>query len=227
MQRDLDEKLLHLCDELLCHCNAKVVVAAFLKYAQKRRVSVYNLVLDDTFIAIVSDGQRKGHAWLVDPFYDGAEFRKFSETAEAGANEDDFVGRTCDTLTHFSFIDSQESLPLILQLASLPSSSRHKSDRQRLLLFDLMIHSQSEEFGLGDQGQVGIDQFVNQHSCNGICRALGLEPFNPRELSISRYDSASSDSEISGSDSGSEATIKQEKKGKARKPLVVYEESSE
>jgi hypothetical protein len=31
-------------------------------------------------------------------------------------------------------------------------------------------------YGLGDEGKLGIQGFVEQHSCNAICRALNLTP---------------------------------------------------
>lgn len=40
---------------------------------------------------------------------------------------------------------------------------------------DPQIHSlNQQEFGLGNQGVLGIQRFLETHSCNGVCLALGL-----------------------------------------------------
>jgi hypothetical protein len=61
----------------------------------------------DSFIVTVAEGPLKGYAWLIDPLLStnpGAT-RKFSGTETAGRNED-LPGKTCDSLAHFSFYNS-------------------------------------------------------------------------------------------------------------------------
>lgn len=74
-----------------------------------------DLRVNDAFILIVKEGPEVGHAWIVDPLYEDAEFavRRFSGTDEAGANDDDLVGRTCDTLAHYSLFDSEKTLVFV------------------------------------------------------------------------------------------------------------------
>lgn len=39
---------------------------------------------------------------------------------------------------------------------------------------DPQVHSESSGYGLGNQGREGIRKFLNSHTCNGVCLALGL-----------------------------------------------------
>jgi hypothetical protein len=118
--------------------------------------------VDDAFIVIVKEGPEAGHAWIVDPLYADAEFavRRFSGTDQAGANDEDLVGRTCDTLAHYSLFDSENTLVFVdiegtsysnlntfdrahghvsgINTADIPH--RTKSDVPHLVLFDLMVH---------------------------------------------------------------------------------------
>ena len=73
-----------------------------------------DLSFDDAYVFVVSKGPEAGHAWLVDPLYDGlTSFTKFSSNMHAGDNSNSLVGRTCDALAHFSYFDSEESLVLV------------------------------------------------------------------------------------------------------------------
>lgn len=67
-------------------------------------------------------GGEDGLAWLVDPLLDHTATRKFSGTAEAGSNND-FAGKTCDALAHFSLHDSSgEAIMVDIQGKYLPIS---------------------------------------------------------------------------------------------------------
>ncbi|PPQ77156.1 hypothetical protein CVT24_009827 [Panaeolus cyanescens] len=60
---------------------------------------------------------------------------------------------------------------------SLPLSSKNSIKSSHcLILLDLMIHSIDYSYGLGDEGELGIEQFVKQHVCNAICKGLHLPP---------------------------------------------------
>ncbi|KAJ2921823.1 hypothetical protein H1R20_g15278, partial [Candolleomyces eurysporus] len=183
-----EDNLKHLKDELFRQVVARKPVKRFLKLAIENNVSVYNLSFDDAYVFVVSKGPEAGHAWLVDPLYDGlTSFTKFSSNVHAGDNSNSLVGRTCDALAHFSYFDSEESLVLVdiqgIDSASLPSNLRRKGEEYTLTLYDLMIHSTEQAFGLGDDGAYGLLMFEKQHSCNGICRGLGLSPLGDGDRS--------------------------------------------
>ena len=57
-------------------------------------------------------GHEDGLSWIVDPLLDHTATRKFSGTTQAGTN-DDFVGKTCDALAHFSLHDSGGEVVLV------------------------------------------------------------------------------------------------------------------
>ncbi|KAJ7620261.1 hypothetical protein FB45DRAFT_871298 [Roridomyces roridus] len=47
------------------------------------------------------------------------------------------------------------------------------------VLFDLMTHTSGGASGVGDNGQDGINKFVEQHACSRRCRDLGLTNLHP------------------------------------------------
>ncbi|KAH6906615.1 hypothetical protein BKA70DRAFT_1428700 [Coprinopsis sp. MPI-PUGE-AT-0042] len=55
-------------------------------------------------------------------------------------------------------------------------NARNGRNGNSLILFDVMIHSETDECGLGDQGCAGLQVFSEQHECNAICRAFGVPP---------------------------------------------------
>lgn len=88
------------------------------------------------------------------------------------------VGKTCDALAHFSLFDSELTFVFVdiegINTAHLPQHTlRH--EQSQLILFDSMVHSNDQEYGLGDKGPDGIKTFIKQHTCNSICRAFGLD----------------------------------------------------
>lgn len=71
--------------------------------------------------------------------------------------------------SHFSYVHSGESL-LICDLEGIKTSNRYQ-------LTDPAIHNRtrSNYYGSTDSGFIGIKRFFKSHSCNGICRQMGLE----------------------------------------------------
>ncbi|KAF8513199.1 kinase-like domain-containing protein [Gautieria morchelliformis] len=68
--------------------------------------------------------------------------------------------------THFTWMHSQNTL----LFADMQGSPARGSDGQPVeILFDPMTHSPTEDTGLGDYDQQGIDAFISQHRCNKIC----------------------------------------------------------
>ncbi|KAF5315637.1 hypothetical protein D9611_004976 [Ephemerocybe angulata] len=175
-----EDNLSHLKDELLRNRLVSRTVDKFMAAARTDKIAVYNLRMDESFIVSVTDGPHKGDAFLVDPLIsETAEVRKFSGTEEAGANREDLVGRTADAFAHYSYFDSDGTIVLVdiqgIDSETLRTGSRKsQTTAHGLTLFDIMIHSSTMQYGLGDDGWSGIQDFVEQHECNGICRALGL-----------------------------------------------------
>ncbi len=63
----------------------------------------------------------------------------------------------------------------------------------------------SRNSGLGDHGFVGLYDFINSHSCNGICIALDLDPLNDLEAEVrSLQDKHALDEEDLGSGRGAD-----------------------
>ncbi|KAF9034341.1 atypical/Alpha protein kinase [Panaeolus papilionaceus] len=175
-----DDNLKHLKDELLRQCVASGTVQRFLEHARKLKISVYNLKVADAFIALVTSGNHKGLSWIVDPLLsEAAEMQKFSGNTQAGANGESLVGRTCDAFAHFSLFDSNAEIVFVdiqgIDTENLPLASKGAMTAPHcLILFDLMIHSLDFSHGLRDEGEYGIQHFVEQHKCNCICKALRL-----------------------------------------------------
>ncbi|TFK24705.1 kinase-like protein, partial [Coprinopsis marcescibilis] len=177
-----EENQQHLKEELHRQSVVREAVNRFIENAKSLKVSVYDIKVADAFLFIVSDGMRKGHSWLVDPLVEGGKFRKFSGTNEAGSNGADLAGRTCDAFAHFSYFDSQGTVVFVDLQGWFPFK---RTSSHYLTLYDTMIHSSQVLFGLGDQGQLGVDEFVSQHTCNSICRALGLTDVTEMSLKFS------------------------------------------
>jgi len=75
--------------------------------------------------------------------------------------------------------------------------------RDTLVLFDVMSHSQASyvlsflfllpapyllsfsDSGIGDHGVPGIKSFLEQHTCNYVCKGLGLASLNATTKSCS------------------------------------------
>ncbi|EAU85624.1 atypical/Alpha protein kinase [Coprinopsis cinerea okayama7 len=54
------------------------------------------------------------------------------------------------------------------------SSRQGRAAVHALTLFDVVIHSDDESYGLGGQGTSGLEELAARHQCNNICKALGL-----------------------------------------------------
>ncbi|KAJ2913413.1 hypothetical protein MD484_g7001, partial [Candolleomyces efflorescens] len=158
-------------------------VAQPLRVPNDTNLSTYDvsgsldLAVSSSFILAVSDGHEKGMAWIVDPQLSTTKVEKFSGTVQAG-NHKSLLGMTCDALAHFSAYDSDLDLVLVDIQGIVTPSVRPDGGRGPKVfnLFDLMIHSANKSYGLGDAGAKGIEQFLSQHECNRICRALRLHP---------------------------------------------------
>ncbi|CAG8574320.1 12545_t:CDS:2 [Acaulospora colombiana] len=168
-------------DELRRAVLASKTTELFVQKAKMKKTSIHVLIHEKA-----EPGE--GRVWLSDEVIEG-EMQKFSGTNKAGNHneKEDFAGFTCDALAHWSlivnefervFVDIQgEGLPEPLSLATNKSTGvvvKNMNALPQLYLFDVMFHTPDGSSGLGDQGQVGIDDFKKQHRCNRICRMLGL-----------------------------------------------------
>ncbi|KAF5319749.1 hypothetical protein D9619_008626 [Psilocybe cf. subviscida] len=168
-----EENLQHLQDEILRQSLAAHCAEKFYDDCRKNHISIIDIEVEQAFILQVDDGSESQQAWMVAPLLDSGTMRKFSGTMEAGRNTD-LTGCTCDALAHFSSYDSGGTAVLVdIQGITMTSDNA----RRRLVLFDLMFHSDGQGLGLGDAGVPGIKQFRAQHKCNKVCQALDLEPF--------------------------------------------------
>lgn len=48
---------------------------------------------------------------------------------------------------------------------------------------DIAITSTAKSYGFSDMGAAGIQNFKNKHVCNGVCRALDLQPLSKTTVS--------------------------------------------
>ncbi|TEB34281.1 kinase-like protein [Coprinellus micaceus] len=166
-----EDNLHHLKEEANRQRLASGCAQRFMDAATKSKISFYNLRAAHPFIVIIAEGTNKGHAWLVDTLIsEHASVRKFSGTNEAGLNMVDLVGKTCDAYAHYSLYDSDCAAVFVdIQGTFYWSTTGHF-----LYMFDFMMHSCDGFSGLGDNGWSGINTFVQQHTCNSICKALEL-----------------------------------------------------
>ncbi|PPR07893.1 hypothetical protein CVT24_005570 [Panaeolus cyanescens] len=187
----------HLKEELILACIAKRSLERFNGLLLQRSVhSAFDLVINEPFIITVAEGSDKGMSWLVDTYLGDEPVTKFSGTQCAGSNSDS-AGMTCDAFAHFSLHDSDGSFVLV-DIQGIITSRRlagaNIAGESKAMLFDFMAHSSGPEMMcLGDKGKTGIKQFCQQHVCNDICKALGLE-----ELSADSYSSELSDNGAHG-----------------------------
>lgn len=72
-----------------------------------------------------------------------------------------------EAFSHFTLVESGGSM-LVCDLQGVHD-----------FLTDPQIHTEDGKgLGMGNMGQEGIDKWVEKHTCNGICKALGLQPLN-------------------------------------------------
>lgn len=105
-----------------------------------------------------------------------------------------FVDIQGKSITSFVYTHTDAVIYKGISRSPLFAGGNTASGRPTVFLFDLMAHryviqasnihyiphadfypSREQSMGLGDQGTEGIQKFCAQHTCNQICRALGLE----------------------------------------------------
>jgi len=101
------------------------------------------------------------------PHGDGYLEQKWSGTDQAGDNTS-HIGCVMDAFAHHTLVDSNQTAVVVdLQGIQCPGGE--------VVLFDPQMHtSWPGTKNFPDRGQEGIDDFVRDHQCNSICRALHL-----------------------------------------------------
>ncbi|KAF9511734.1 hypothetical protein BS47DRAFT_1298557 [Hydnum rufescens UP504] len=78
------------------------------------------------------------------------------------------LGRTLDAFQHYCIAVSKESF-MVCDLQG------HRLDKEVFYLFDPQANSNtSKKFGYWDLGPNAIKAYLNQHKCNSLCRAIGI-----------------------------------------------------
>ncbi|KAF7327481.1 Alpha-type protein kinase domain-containing protein [Mycena kentingensis (nom. inval.)] len=136
----------------------------------------------------------EGMTWLIEPKRASAVINftgTLDHASHAAAN--DIQAKTVHAFTHFVFAKTERSL-VFADLQGTPGPVR---ECDGIILFDPMTHTTEGGSGLGDWGQDGINSFVEGHSCNDICAALGLDkqyPMVPGEEDLPEENDTTSES---------------------------------
>ncbi|EDR04945.1 uncharacterized protein LACBIDRAFT_303845 [Laccaria bicolor S238N-H82] len=93
--------------------------------------------------------------------------RKFSGNDQAGNNNDE-VGRVIDAYSHHVLVDSNGFL-LLSDLQGVVGPDKE------VILFDPQAHSFTCETGFWDGGRICMEEWQKQHTCQALCRKLGLK----------------------------------------------------
>ncbi|KIY51504.1 hypothetical protein FISHEDRAFT_56645 [Fistulina hepatica ATCC 64428] len=184
-------------------------------------------------------------AWLVEPYRTGCE-HKWCGTL-GFQFPDNLPGNTMSAFAHYVFLATQGQL-VVSDLQSLEGLQDGSPDRaagifeRRVIkyLFDPMLHSSRGYCGLGDFGQEGLDNFLQNHRCKIFCQSLSFSESHAQLLE--RLQSYSLDPCGEDSDEDSAATsmadehpapgdafgelIKLNKKGKAHAEMSENPEAS-
>ncbi|KAJ7644896.1 kinase-like domain-containing protein [Roridomyces roridus] len=113
--------------------------------------------------------------WLAEPFRPG-HVVKWSGTDEHPNHSNSKLGNILNCFAHYIFQNSAESTVLAdIQTTKAVIANGQASQ----VLFDLMTHTSGGASGVGDNGQDGINKFVEQHACSRRCRDLGLTNLHP------------------------------------------------
>ncbi|KII90162.1 hypothetical protein PLICRDRAFT_53262 [Plicaturopsis crispa FD-325 SS-3] len=160
--------------ELIVLTVAQSLCDTFIDRAKALKIGIADIRVSQSALFTVTSGERKGHAWLVDPMLPTTTISKFSGTNHAGANSK-LLGYTCDALAHFSLMESDATLVLVdIQGIRVPKTVQGVSGTDDLVLLDLMTHTRTGMSGIGDRGFPGIKDFAQQHACNTLCSNLRL-----------------------------------------------------
>ncbi|KAK7021539.1 kinase-like protein, partial [Favolaschia claudopus] len=125
--------------------------------------------------------------WLLERERGDVELRKYSGTLDHPRYSDK-QGATINAFQHFTYLYSNETLVL----ADIQASESHDPKSQAAILFDLMYHPATGGSGAGDQGEKGIQTFLDQHECVQKCALLSLKPLRePEALDADEEDNGS------------------------------------
>jgi hypothetical protein len=111
----------------------------------------------------------KGKYFTFEEYLDG-EFKKWISNASVYS---EFYSSTIDAFVHWTYQATNEYL-IVLDLQGLEKKS---ADKTEYILSDPAIISPKgfDRFGLTNLGAKGVQKYFQNHSCNDICKALGLK----------------------------------------------------
>ncbi|KAH9941165.1 kinase-like domain-containing protein [Epithele typhae] len=114
--------------------------------------------------------------WLLEPIRPGGEPKRWSGTL-VHRNNESLSSMTMGAFTHFTYEYSNSNI-VIADLQSVHGLFNEQSLTLKAtsgqILFDPMTHTPERDTGIGDCGVDGMDAFLEQHECNRLCDALGL-----------------------------------------------------
>ncbi|KAH9917386.1 kinase-like domain-containing protein [Epithele typhae] len=114
--------------------------------------------------------------WLLEPIRPGGEPKRWSGTL-VHRNNESLSSMTMEAFTHFTYEYSNGNV-VIADLQSVHGLFNEQALTPKAtsgqILFDPMTHTPERDTGIGDCGVDGMDAFLEQHECNRLCDALGL-----------------------------------------------------
>ena len=118
------------------------------------------------FIPVDIARMDNGSFYIVQPFVEGT-FEKYNTNNGIVYNSTD--SEMMQSFSHFTYVHSEGSI-LICDLEGVKSTRGFQ-------LSDPAIHNrrQPKKYGNTDKGFLGMKQFFKSHTCNSICREMGLE----------------------------------------------------
>lgn len=101
------------------------------------------------------------------------EFFKYNSNGNFAKTDNEFL-KVFNAFSHFSIFNSNKDL----LVCDLQGSLKQLTDPQ--------IHSASnpDSYSLGNRGKDGIDEFINEHTCNDVCKAMGYQDLYFEEINL-------------------------------------------
>ncbi|PIL31224.1 hypothetical protein GSI_05922 [Ganoderma sinense ZZ0214-1] len=189
-------------------------------------------ILSDQWSDAGFSEQDAGVVWLVEPERSAA-VERWSGTMEH-PNHHNKRGATLVAFVHYAYVYSHRT-EVFADLQT--SSGKLKSGMRGDILFDVMTHTTSGTSGIGDHGEAGIKKFLSDHTCNGMCRELGLrdisDPLEDRDRILTRHDQDKYDTESESESEDDDDMLAEARtttgsgRRRCRAALVGYESSQE
>lgn len=144
-------------------CKAHMRVAKLSRMDGKKSLSLSGRLSGTSF----GDGE----AFVIEQKING-EFEKFN------SNSGWSCGTCClpDALSHWSWVHTQGDMLLCDPQGhrGRPGGPKCDGNVHYYLFTDPVVMTPTGRFGCTDLGQAGIEAFFKRHTCNSLCKALGL-----------------------------------------------------